>query len=235
MDLEIWREIGEMQQARHLLRQRYLERDDVLFWRMPAFLGDEKEFDRIVEIARRHKSLVLDLRGNGGGSPALTERLIGSVVDHDVTIGMRVTRAGRKPVIAKSRRKDLFTGKLIVLVDSESASASEVFSRMMQLERRGTVIGDRSSGSVMEAATFRFEDYSGVIVTYGAAITIADLTMADGNRLEKVGVTPDVLMLPTASQLAHGEDPALAKAAELVGIKLDPVEAGKMFPFEWAK
>jgi len=48
-----------------------------------------------------------------------------------------------------------------------------------------------------------------------------------------LGVTPDVTVLPTASDLAEGRDPALAKAAELGGLKLDPIAAGKMFPFEW--
>jgi len=86
----------------------------------------------------------------------------------------------------------------------------------------------------MEAQVFPFQDYSGVIVPYGALITTADLIMADGKSLEKVGVSPDMLVLPTATQLADGQDPVLAKAAELAGTKLEPAEAGKMFPYEWA-
>ncbi|MFZ0993185.1 MAG: S41 family peptidase, partial [Candidatus Sulfotelmatobacter sp.] len=128
----------------------------------------------------------------------------------------------------------VFTGNLIVLVDSKSASAAELFARVVQLEHRGTVVGDRSSGSVMEALYYPFDDYSGVLVFYGASITSADLIMADGKSLEKVGVTPDVLLLPSAAQLSAGEDPALARAAELAGVKLDPAAAAKLFPFEWA-
>jgi C-terminal processing protease CtpA/Prc len=71
------------------------------------------------------------------------------------------------------------------------------------------------------------------VIYFGAEITIADLIMEDGKRLEKVGVTPDVMVLPTAADLSAGRDPVLARAAELTGVKLDPVAAGKMFPFEW--
>ena len=51
--------------------------------------------------------------------------------------------------------------------------------------------------------------------------------------LEKRGVTPDVIVLPTPEDVANSRDPALAKAAELVGVKIDSTAAGKMFPFEW--
>lgn len=57
--------------------------------------------------------------------------------------------------------------------------------------------------------------------------------MADNKSLEKVGVTPDVVVLPTGADLTDGQDPAMVKAAELAGLKLDAAAAGKLFPFEW--
>jgi len=48
-------------------------------------------------------------------------------------------------------------------------------------------------------------------------------------------VTPDELLLPTAADLAAKRDPVLARAAALVGVKLDPERAGSMFPIEWRK
>jgi C-terminal processing protease CtpA/Prc len=53
-------------------------------------------------------------------------------------------------MIARPHRRP-FEGKLIVLVDSRSASAAELFARGMQLEHRGMVIGDRTAGAVMES------------------------------------------------------------------------------------
>ena len=70
---------------------------------------------------------------------------------------------------------------------------------------------------------------------YGASITNADVIMKDGKSLEHVGVTPDKLLLPAGVDLAANRDPVLSHAAELVGLKLDPDVAGKLFPIEWRK
>jgi hypothetical protein len=59
------------------------------------------------------------------------------------------------------------------------------------------------------------------------------MIMVDGKSLEHVGITPDEILLPTADDLATGRDPLLARAAALVGAKLEATTAGKLFPVEW--
>jgi C-terminal processing protease CtpA/Prc len=108
-----------------------------------------------------------------------------------------------------------------VLIDSDSASCSELFARVIQLESRGTVIGDRSSGSVMEARRYSESQGADTKVFYAFSVTDADLIMKDGKSLERVGVVPDELVLPTAKDVAEGKDPVLARAAELAGIHLN--------------
>ena len=124
---------------------------------------------------------------------------------------------------------------MIVLIDGDSASCSEVFSRVMQLEKRGTIIGDRSAGAVMESMHYSFQLGMSSIIPYGFSITDADVIMSDGKSLEHVGVTPDELIIPTGKDLAAGRDPVLARAVEILGGKLTAEAAGKMFPIEWVK
>lgn len=231
---DIWQIIREEQNIGRLVRPRYHEVDDTMIWKLPEFFLSDSEVDDFFGIARKHKSLILDLRGNPGGAVLTLERMLGNTFEHDVKLADRLGRKKElKPEVAKSRGGSAYSGKIVVLVDGASASASELFARTIQLEHRGIVVGDRTSGSVMEAKGFPFAEGSNTKIFYSFSVTEADLIMKDGNSLEHVGVTPDVIVLPTADDLAAGRDPALARAAELAGINLDPVEAGKLFPFEW--
>ena len=85
----------------------------------------------------------------------------------------------------------------------------------------------------MEAKRYGYRCGVGSVLFYGASITEADMVMTDGASLEHNGVLPDEVTLPSAEDLANGRDPVLARAIETVGAKLNPEEAGKLFPYEW--
>ena len=234
---DIFELIRESENESRLHRHRYTElSEDVVVWKMPQFDMFKDKVDDFAGKFRKKKALILDLRGNHGGYEETLLRLIGNVIDHDVTIGELKRRKESKPLIAKTRGgADVFTGKLIVLIDSESGSAAELFARVVQLEKRGTVIGDRSAGAVMRAKEYSHQIGLDVVAFYGASITDADIIMTDGKGLEHVGVTPDEIRLPTAADLAARRDPVLAYAASLVGIEISPEKAGALFPIEWNK
>jgi C-terminal processing protease CtpA/Prc len=120
-----------------------------------------------------------------------------------------------------------------VLVDSRSSSASEIFARLMQLHRRGMVIGDRTAGSVVTSRFFSHTAGGGRVVPYGFSISVRDVVLPDGERLEGKGMTPDEIVLPSAADLATGRDPVLALGIALAGGGIDPIEAGKLFPPRW--
>jgi C-terminal processing protease CtpA/Prc len=232
---DIWELIREDENEAHLGRARYVEfGDDLTILKLPGFFFNETEIDNIIGKARKHKALVVDLRGNPGGSVETLKYLIAGCFEKEIKIGDRVGRSEQKPMIAKAHGHP-FSGKLVVLVDSKSASAAELFAHVMQIEKRGTVLGDRSSGSVMEAKRYSYQTGVDTVVLYGASITDADIIMGDGKSLEHNGVMPDEIVLPSAEDLARGRDPVLAHAAEIAGVKLTPEAAGKLFPYEWPK
>jgi C-terminal processing protease CtpA/Prc len=146
-----------------------------------------------------------------------------------------VTRKQTKPTMAKTFGSHAFTGKLIVLIDSRSASCSELLSRIVQLEKRGTILGDLSAGAVMEAIPHPEEIGGNIKTFYALSITYANQIMTDGKSVEKVGVMPDERILPSQDDLYAHRDPVLAHAIELAGGKMDATAAGKLFPFEWPK
>jgi len=206
----------------------------VFIWNVPSFMGTEADFKRMAGQLPKYKSVVLDLRGNPGGRVDRLSLLLGYFFDHDVTVGRPMGREkGLKPILAKTQGSKAFTGKLVVIVDSETASAAELFARVIQLEKRGTVIGDRTPGAVMQARSFSKEMGGDTIILYGISIAISEVIMADGGNLENVGVAPDVMASPTGADLAAGRDPVLARAVELAGGFLPPLEAGKLFPYMW--
>jgi len=207
--------------------------DDLIIWKMPQFDLTRDQVDAQIDRVKKHRALILDLRGNFGGAEETLLRLIGNLCDHDVTVGELKRRKETKPMLAKTRGEGAFKGKLLVLVDSESASASEVLARVVQLEKRGVVLGDRSSGKVMRSRVYPHEMGVDTVILYGANITDADIIMSDGISLEGAGVTPNMVLLPGATNLRDHEDPVLSSAASLLGVKLDAGAAGKLFPFKW--
>lgn len=234
-DNDLWQMIREDEDFDHSVRQRWTESEGAMIWKMPEFDLRDDEVDHMFAVAHKHPALILDLRGNPGGLIVTLERMVANVFDHDVKISDRIGRKELKPQLAKSRGGSAYLGRLIVLVDSGSASAAELFARVIQLEKRGVVIGDVSSGSVMESRLYPEEQGTDTKIFYGFSVTDADLIMRDGKSLEHNGVVPDELVVPTPADVAEGRDPALARAAEIAGVKLDAIKAGKMFPFEWLR
>jgi carboxyl-terminal processing protease len=239
---EVVRHSDVMEWLRHTHEQkdrsRYFRVDThTLAWKLPDFLIDPWKVDGLLNRVDSYQNLVLDLRGNSGGLRAAMEKFIGGFFSKDIKVGEVKGRKQSQTEVAKSRGSKAFTGKLIVLIDSRSGSAAEIFARVVQLEKRAIVLGDRSAGAVGEGYDYVHAvklDATNV-AQYRTRVTVADLIMNDGKSLENVGVTPDERILPTQADLAAGHDPVLARALELAGRKMTAEEAGRVFPFEWLR
>ncbi len=207
---------------------------ELIACKLLTFAVDKKYIDKMMSEVGTHKKLILDLRGNGGGYVKIEEYLTGHFFDRDVKIATFVMRDKTKERIAKSQKEKVFKGELIVLIDSNSASASEVFARVIQIEKRGRIVGDLSAGAVMTSNFITMANARGVsdFATYsffGLSVTIADLIMSDGNRLENIGVIPDHPVGPAGRALFEKSDPVLAFSAQLLGTNMTSDEAGKFY------
>ena len=205
---------------------------ELIIYRMPDFSIQSGEIDAAMERIRKYDRLILDLRGNGGGAVSILERMAGYLLGKGVVVAQRKGRKAEKPITAQAPGAPL-EAKLVVLVDSESGSAAELLARAVQLEKRGTVIGDRTFGGVRQSKEFPLQLGVGRVVMYGVSVTNADLIMKDGKSLEHVGVMPDEVVLNTPANIAAGGDATLARAAELLGVKLSVEDAGKIFARKW--
>lgn len=203
--------------------------EEVLIWKMSQFDLSEAELEDKFRKLKNRKALILDLRGNPGGYVHTLERFTGYFFNSSIKISDLKGRKKNKPSFARSQKEKAFKGQLVVLIDGESSSAAECFAKIVQLEKRGIVIGDRSAGFVMQSRHYPLEvgHYAGL--AFGLDITEADVIMPDGKSLEHVGVTPDELLLPTPQDMSEKLDPVLVRAAAMVGITLDPKQAGKLF------
>jgi carboxyl-terminal processing protease len=224
--------IRNYQNVEHRMRMQVVQKEDVGIVKFPWFFFGADDLYELHGKIRKDQSLIIDLRGNPGGSVETLKYFVGMFFDHDVKLWDKVGRKKTAPETAKHESHIYFPGKVIVLIDSECASGAEIFARLMQLEKRGLVIGDRTSGMVMESESL-WTASSGI--DYGASITVANLIMTDGKSLEHIGVIPDEMRLPTQEAVEYGSDPVLAHAAKELGVTISPEEAGKLFSYEWPK
>jgi len=222
--------IRKAEGAQRRARDAFVRLDTtVMIWRMNWFRSGEA-MDDGMRRAEQAAALILDLRRNSGGLESALLRLLGRFLPATDTIGVIQRRRERRPLVVKPVGRRPYAGKVVVLVDSRSASAAELFARTLQMRGRAIVVGDRSAGHVQRSLGHQHQVGTQTAVLYATSITDADIVMADGGRLEHAGVTPDESRLPTADDLATGRDPVLTRALALVGVSIDADSAGKLLP-----
>ncbi len=228
---EILRELNDDNET---LDHRFIKTNNITVWKMPTFSFDPNQVGNIFGThIKSNSGLILDLRGNGGGYIKTLEKMVGFMFDKDTKIADVKSRDKAEEVIGETVGDNSYKGKLVVLIDSRSGSAAEMFARLVQIEKRGVVLGDTSAGAVMQSRFHSFTMGTSTQIAYGASITDADVITTDGKSLENVGVTPDEMILPTGEDLANEKDPVMARAMEILGVKISPAETGAFFPIYW--
>ena len=136
-------------------------------------------------------AVLLDLRGNGGGSLDAAVASLGFVLPGAKLFPL-IHRGMVTEVLEAERPEHPYGGPLAVLVDGDTASAAEMLAGAIQAYERGTLIGARTfgKGCVQEY----FDD---VVPTGVLRMTTLQFVMPNGHPLQQIGLTPE-LALPLA-------------------------------------
>ncbi len=137
------------------------------------------------------KALILDLRDNGGGLLSAGIDVADQFLQSGPIVSLR-ERGGKPQVYGKATRQSSdYTGKLVVLVNKNSASASEVVSGALQDTKRATIIGEQTFGKGVAQVPIELPDGGKIAIVNSAWITPL------GREIHKKGITPDIVVRDT--------------------------------------
>ena len=174
--------------------------------------------------------IVIDLRGNGGGSLAEATELSGLFIPSGPIVQVRDT-SGRVTVNDDPDPKLVYAGPLAVLVDRNSASASEIFAGAIQDYRRGIVLGEPTFG---KGTVQRLVDLSRFSKNEDANLgqlkfTIAQFFRINGESTQHRGVVPDIVF-PTAIDIEEMGERSLENALPWASVRPARFVASTMNP-----
>jgi carboxyl-terminal processing protease len=183
------------------------------------------------------KNLIVDLRGNGGGAVMNMMHLLGMILPRNTEFGTFVSKDmverykkangkdGDVYEVAKWAPKmkafgsDIrFTGKVAVLIDGGSASASEIVAAALKETMGAPVIGTKSAGAVLASV---IQPISG---GFNLQYPLTDYVTVKGTRLEGNGVQPDLLVVQdtfSTTDLAVQKATALLHGADIKALQSD--------------
>ena len=152
--------------------------------------------------AENVEGIVMDLRGNGGGSLPEVVKMAGLFIEDGPICQVR-GRDEKQPYLWKDRDKSiLYNGPLTVMVDEGSASASEIFAAAIQDYKRGIIIGSTSTygkGTVQRTIPLNPEAENPAFAKTSEDLGTVKLTLQkfyriNGGATQLKGVTPDVVI-----------------------------------------
>lgn len=166
------------------------------------------------------KNLIIDLRGNPGGwldaAVSVADRFIGE--------GIIVRTRGKNGIENQNYsavRGGTWQVPLVVLVDGDSASASEIFAGAIRDHGRGTLIGSTTYGKGSVQGLFHTKSFPG-----GVRLTVSKFYSPSGAAISELGVTPDIpVQKGDANPRSSSLERVLAKPTILAQI-LDPTNNG---------
>jgi carboxyl-terminal processing protease len=159
--------------------------------------------------SKQVNAYVLDLRGNPGGLLQASIEIARMWLDNGGIV-RTVDRVGGTED-TKANRTALTNLPLAVLVDGNSASASEILTGALKDNKRAVVVGSQTFGKALVQSVHELSDGSGL------AVTIAHYYTPKGTDINHKGITPDIKL-----DLTEAQERQLATNPDLIGTQNDP-------------
>ena len=163
-------------------------KDNIGYINLPSFDTDSsKKLKEKVDdlISKGAKSLILDLRNNGGGIVDESTNIADFFLDKDKII-MTTKDNKEKEEVTKSKTKKVYDMPLIVLTNENTASASEILTASLKDNERAIVIGTKTYGKGVIQTVLTLSDGSGL------KITTAEYFTPNGTEINKKGIKPNI-------------------------------------------
>lgn len=175
--------------------------------------GTAAEFKkRYEELKKKNiKSLIIDLRGNGGGVVDEALSILNMICDKDSTLLITVDKSNKEEV-TKSKQTPIADIPIVVLTNGYSASASEILAGALKDNKKATLVGTKTYGKGVIQTLMQLSDGSGL------KMTTEEYYTPSHNKINKVGIDPDYeVKLPSGiKELTDKNDTQLQKAIELL-------------------
>lgn len=194
----------------YLMSQGFFISDDIAYLTFNAFnpANLEHVLSNLHKV-NRSKGLIIDLRGNDGGSIEVMKLLLGRFVPERIKYGTYINRNERnedfiEPIGSK------YQGNVVLLVDEMSISGAENMAGIIQYFKIGKIIGSQTPGQMLWGNGYLIND------SIALAIPIYKMEYPNGFNPENNGITPDIEMELNREDLLIGKDAQLLKAIEIL-------------------
>lgn len=169
------------------------------------------------------KGLILDLRGNPGGLLEESRKVASNFIPKGKTIVYTVDKAQNKE-ISKSDGGDFIGLPLVLLVDENTASASEIVSGAIKDYKAGTLVGTKTFGKGIVQNVFSKATEGWFSDNTALKVTIAKYYSPNGVNIQGTGITPDIAVTYPddlkKQTYDEAKDPQLNKAIEQMKEKI---------------
>ena len=152
------------------------------------------------------EGLIIDLRGNPGGLGIMATGLVGRLIDKELALGDMNNPSGNLPFHAFPQ-ENAYLGPVAVLVDTFSASTSEIFAAALQEHKRARIIGRPTMAAVLPSMIDKLSNGDRLQYAIGDFVTAVNKVHLEGR-----GVTPDELIPINPAAMREGRDPDLEAA-----------------------